>query len=95
LGRAVADLPAGVSVAATDPATAYWLAQGSPISLIPPTSDSATSFEEQLRSGAIDYLAYFDGTPTSLGPDVLARSGVRLHLVGRFSDGSLYRVDSS
>ena len=103
LGDAVAALPRGALVASTFPPTLY-SASGHDVVFVPPRWDRMSGERnDEFRTQLIElgrllearggYLALYDHPPEGvrLQPAELARI-MRLDEVGRFADGSLYRV---
>lgn len=102
LALSLKDLPSDARIAATDDAKAAWVS-GRHLSLRivrPRGAAGSTAHEEavrgtvdQLREGAIDYVAFFTDSENPSGtPYELLAGGARIRLAATFIDGTLWEV---
>ncbi len=103
LVRAVGDLPPDDGIAASGGPHVYWVTGRTPITPIPWTNSHVSpewkarqlrTLERRVDSGRVDYLACFDvdSEAGAMTPDDLIRAGIRMRLVARYTDGTLWRA---
>lgn len=101
LTQALAALPKNAGVAATDPWSAYWVAQRDMALPIPsrydylPPAESLKALRVAAARGSVAYLAYFKNAIPAMQPSDLAKAGIFSELVASYPDGMLYRLTTS
>ncbi len=94
--KAISNEPASDDVASTNPELTYWISKRRPIGRIPRRdhySPPERTRYDFTQLNHVKYFAFFDEDIAAVSPEAIEeKTGLRLRLLGVFSDGRLYEA---